>query len=602
MIPSPARSVRTLLALCLAGLVSALATDGCTKGKRLPLRNPLVLVYQKPVDLRRLGSDYPPGFILGGGGIYSTFSSFTSAWPEVFQPADSYLVRLDPDGSVHPLTPEIGAGVRDPEVSWDGQRIVFSMKAGVTGRWQVHEVKADGTELRRISQDDRYNDFDPAYVPDGDIVFLSDRPGLLDPIFHKPSAQLHTMHSDGTEVKQLSVDPGGEFDPTITADGHLLFTQWNSHYKNFDWKRTDVQPGIFLALDRFLIWKIAMDGTSNAHPFFGDHLIEDFTGGLLYPREIPDGSGKLVAALVDARGTYGSGALVRLDPSKNADQQSLEFLTPNVHLNLEPDVPGRWRSPYPLADGDLVAVYGEGPLVEATFIPPAGPPGIAEGVDGQPRSVPIRPVQAPPPRFKLMLLRHEGTGQPEVLLERPDVWMFSPVELAPRTRPAVARGTAKPELGYGVINSFDVQLRDRNADEVRNGDRQMVPAAGEVAKVQIFKGEFVPADGPGIDPRFRKVEERFLGEVPVEQDGSFAAVVPANVPLFWRTVRADGSPLVEDPFFTQVHPGQVITCNGCHSPHNGKPGRQTNLARNHPVNVTGLEVDTNHNGVVDLLE
>jgi hypothetical protein len=601
---APARRAPVLQSICasLLAATSVLSFPGCARPPKLPLRHPLVFVVQQPVDLRRLGPEYPPGFILGGGGIYSTFCSFTSPWPEVFQPVDSYLAKLDPDGSLTPLTPTAGAGVRDPEVSWDAQRIVFSMKQGVSGRWQVHEIGADGAGLRRISRDDSFNDFDPAYLPDGGLVFLSDRPGLVDPIFHQPSAQLHTMRADGSDVTRLSVDPGGEFNPVITADGHLLFTQWNSHYKNFDAPLPDVQPGIFLALDRFLVWKTALDGTSNAHPFFGDHLVEDFTGGLMYAREIPDRSGRLVAALVDARGTFGSGTLVRLDPSRNADIQTLDYLTPNVHLDHDPGVGGRWREPYPLENGDLVAVYGEGPLLEASFVPPAGPPGIAEGIDGRVRSVPIRPIQAPPPPFTLKLLRQERPEEPILLLELPGSWTFSPVELAPRPAPVLARGAARPGFRYGVLNALDVELRDRNATEVRNGDEQPLPKPGEATHVQIFMGEFVPAERPLVEPRFKKVRDRLLGTVPVEADGSFAAVVPAGVPLFWRTVRADGSPLVEDPFFTQVHPGQVITCNGCHSPHNGTPGRQTNLARARPVNLTEWEVDQDGNGVVDLLE
>ena len=74
------------------------------------------------------------------------------------------------------------------------------------------------------------------------------------------------------------------------------------------------------------------------------------------------------------------------------------------------------------------------------------------------------------------------------------------------------------------------------------------------------------------------------------------------MPLFWRTVREDGSPVVEDPFFTQVRPGQIITCNGCHSPHDGTKGRVTNIARSHPTNLTGRQIDTDGNGIVDLLE
>src|SRR5262249_42327408 len=144
-------------------------------------------------------------------------------------------------------------------------------------------------------------------------------------------------------------------------------------------------------------------------------------------------------------------------------------------------------------------------------------------------------------------------------------------------------------------------LRDRNFGKVVNGDDQPIPAAGEVTAVQIYAADFVPVLSPD-DPELKTVQERLLGQAPVEKDGSFAAVVPAGVPLFWQAVRADGSVVVQEPFFTEVHPGQVITCNGCHSPHDGHTGRTTNQALGKPANLTGLDVDRNSNGIVDLLE
>jgi hypothetical protein len=576
------------------GAALACGALGCGS-QELPLRHSVVFVHQKPVLPEQDDRPVPLILFRAGGAIYSTFSNFTGPDLDKLQPIGSHLVRLDPDGSLDVLGPVRGVAVRDPEVSYDAKTILFAMKRGSRGKWQIHEIGADGRNLRRISRDDRYNDFEPAYVPDGRIVFLSDRPKLLDPIFQQPSAQLHLMRPDGSGVVQLSTEPGGEFNPTVSSDGRLLFTRWNAHYGPF-LREGDLPPPFAKPIDRFLAWKIALDGTSNAHPVFGEHVLHDFSGGFLHVREVPDGTGRLVATLADEYGTFGAGSIVRLDPRDHADLQRIDFLTPDVHQRFEPDVDGRYRSPYPLEDGRILAVYSDGPVTEFNF----GRLDLQVPVPPR-RGRRIPDLNLKPPHFKLVLLPPQGSGRPEELYETKGSWAFWPVELAPRPVPQPDPGTARPGFAYGILNSRDVFLRNRNVDLVLNGDAQPIPAPGEAVAVQVFAVDFVLVQHPE-DPELKIGRERLLGEAPVEADGSFAAAVPAGVPLFWRTVRTDGSAVVEEPFLVEVRPGQILTCNGCHSPHDGRQGRTTNQALSRPKNLTGLEIDQDHDGVIDLLK
>jgi hydrazine synthase alpha subunit-like protein/WD40 repeat protein len=590
-IPCRSRSAGAGVLALLLGAVLA----GCGADQSLPLQNSVVFVVQKPI--LPTPSLLIPERFQPGGAIYSTFSNFTSLQPETFQPIGSYLARLDPDGSLHTLSPVTGAAARDPEVSYDGKRVIFAMKNAVKATWQIYEVGADGTGLRKISGDDRFNDFEPAYLPDGRIAFLSDRPKLVDPIFHAPSAQLHLMQSDGTGVVQLGSEPGGELNPTVSSDGRLLFTRWNAHYgpQLIDPPTSGFAPPV----DRFLVWKTAIDGTSNAHPAFGEHTLPDFTGGFVHVRELTDGSGRLLATLADQYNTFGSGTIVRLDPRQNADVQTIEMLTPDVHGHFDATVAGRYRSPYPLADGRILAVYSSGPVIEQAFLP--GPLGFSPTAGASGQASVLDPNQLTPPHFKLVLLPAGGGSQPEDLYDVKDAWIFSPVELAPRKKPSLDPGTARAGFGYAILNSRDVYLRDLDAGKVVNGDEQGVPAPGEAAAIQIFVGDFVTE--PWLQaPDLKTVQERFLGSAPVAADGSFAAAVPAGVPLRWQSVRANGTPIVEERFFVEMQPGQVVTCNGCHSPHDGTTGRTTNQALLHPTNLSGQDVDRNHDGKIDLLQ
>jgi hypothetical protein len=212
------------------------------------------------------------------------------------------------------------------------------------------------------------------------------------------------------------------------------------------------------------------------------------------------------------------------------------------------------------------------------------------------------PQPAELPHFKLVRLPAEGTSAaPEVLYEHASYWAFSPIELAPRQRPTMNPGTGRAGFGYGILNSKDVFLRGINTGKVVNSDDQPAPQAGEVVNIEIFTLEF-ERSGSVLDPELRSSRRRLLGNAPIAEDGSFAAVVPAGVPLFWRALRPDNTVLVQEPFFTEVRPGQVVSCNGCHSPHDGREGRVTNAAIQNPVNLTGADVDLDDNGVVDLLE
>ena len=79
-------------------------------------------------------------------------------------------------GATRVIVPEKeGRTIRDPEVDWDGRRIVFSMRDGRTDDYHIYVVNADGTGLRQLTRAKGVSDIDPVFLPDGDIVFSSTR-------------------------------------------------------------------------------------------------------------------------------------------------------------------------------------------------------------------------------------------------------------------------------------------------------------------------------------------------------------------------------------------------------------------------------------------
>ena len=62
-------------------------------------------------------------------------------------------------GKLATLLDDPRGGVRDPQVSYDGQKILFSYRQGGTEQYHLYEVNADGTGLRALT-DGAYDDIE----------------------------------------------------------------------------------------------------------------------------------------------------------------------------------------------------------------------------------------------------------------------------------------------------------------------------------------------------------------------------------------------------------------------------------------------------------
>ena len=57
---------------------------------------------------------------------------------------------------------------------------------------------------------------------------------------------------------------------------------------------------------------------------------------------------------------------------------------------------------------------------------------------------------------------------------------------------------------------------------------------------------------------------RLLGTAPMHPDGSFYVEVPADMPIRFELLDADGRMLVHETEFNSVRPGETKGCIGCH--------------------------------------
>ncbi len=136
------------------------------------------------------------------------------------------LCRLNPrTGDVQVLLDDPAGGVRDPQVHYDGRRIVFSYRAGGSEHFHLYEIGVDGAGLRQLT-DGPYDDIEPAYLPSGQIVFVSSRCKRWVNCWLTQVAVLHVCDADGGNIHAISSNNEHDNTPWPLQDGRLLYTRW----------------------------------------------------------------------------------------------------------------------------------------------------------------------------------------------------------------------------------------------------------------------------------------------------------------------------------------------------------------------------------------
>jgi len=121
---------------------------------------------------------------------------------------------------------------------------------------------------------------------------------------------------------------------------------------------------------------------------------------------------------------------------------------------------------------------------------------------------------------------------------------IQPVALAPHERPKKFWSLVDLESKAGYLIALDAYSTQDAA-----GQRIAVP----IAKVRVHTA----AESAG--------GSRLLGEAPVEADGSFFVEVPANLPVRFELLDAQGNVLLAERGWIWARPGEQRGCAGCHA-------------------------------------
>lgn len=132
-------------------------------------------------------------------------------------PEGSRLVRLESSArrEVANLTPNFFAAA-DPQVSFDGKKILFTGQKQSASHWQIWEMNADGSGERQITRCEA-DCLRPAYLAREGIIFtvVGDKDG-------NTSSQIHVAKLDGSEDHPITFGPGNFQVETVLKDGRIL--------------------------------------------------------------------------------------------------------------------------------------------------------------------------------------------------------------------------------------------------------------------------------------------------------------------------------------------------------------------------------------------
>jgi len=469
-----------------------------------------------------------------GGSHYAYTEGASDAQAERNFRAGTALCILEMDGiygSVRILIEDEKGVIRDPDVSYDGRRILFAWKkSDREDDYHLHEYDVATDDIRQLTSGLGYADYEGAYLPDGNIVFNSTRCMQIVDCWWTEVSNLFICNADGKHLRQFSFDQVHSNYPTVTHDGRLIYTRWDYN----DRGQIYPQP----------LFQSNLDGTGQTE-FYGNNSF--FPTTILHARSIP-GTGKVISVF-SGHHTRQYGLLGLLDPRKGRQENEGTQLVAPLRETPAVRVDGYGRNdenqfqyPYPLNETEYLATFRLKSVMPRFAVFYFTIDGGRELLVSDPRtscnqSIPLQPRPLPTVRPNLVDYRKDsGT----VYLH--DVYFGPGLE-------GVAPGTIK-QLRV-------VSLDFRAAGVGSNGNRG--PAGGALVSTPI-----------SINSGAWDVK-KVVGTAKVHDDGSACFVVPSRTPMYFQALDEQGQMVQSMRSWVTLQPGESVSCVGCHESKNAAP-------------------------------
>ena len=449
------------------------------------------------------------------------------------------------------------------DLAYDASKFVFafadhSPTDSKLYRFFLYEAAIDGSKVRQLTgtardpmttRDNRstvlIEDGDPCYLPDGGIAFVSSRSqnfGRCHGGRYAPAFLLYRADANGDAIRALSWGEANETDPSVLADGRIVYTRWEYVDRH--------------EMEFHKLWTTWPDGTAPAN-FYGNDTI--------YPMMIAEaqaipGSRQVVATGMGHH-SFTQGTLMRIDPEKGENgPAAVTRLTPEVFYPESSEggwnTKGSYASPYPLSEDLFLAAYSPREITHQGKVPPAT-------------------------GFGIYLI--DTLGGRELIYQDPEASCFSPIPVRPRTVPPVLSSSLPPPDSAPATGTYLIQ----SAYLTRNDPQQAIqPGAIKALRFNELINKPAASSAPVSKPVPNELPKRIIGTVPVDANGSVMVTLPAGVPLQIQALDKDGMAILTERSFHYLQPGEVRSCIGCHEQAGYTPQASRSQPRSQLVALT----------------
>ncbi len=465
-----------------------------------------------------------------------------------------------------------------PELSFDARKVMFAWsphacncewggsvkKYSSEGTHRIFGMDIDGSNLRQLIDHPEgqfgkyYDDYDPCFLPSGRILFVSDRHNGGQRCGNTAvSGDFYTMKADGSDMYRISWHETNVRCPVVDHDGRVIFSRWDYVDRH--------------AYSAQCFWIMYPDGADPRAPH-GNYIEDDKP---FHPisetdiRPIPNTTGKYMGIEGGHHQAY-RGNVVVIDINKRAKyEEQIRFFWP--HWQMGGDNPGineserftkprrNFKMPWPLSEQFVIATE----YSEILLLDEFGNEVLLFDCE---------------PLFQI------HAGYPLPVKPRP-----KPTAIQPRTYQGERYEQAKqahdlPKATISVMNVYETDTpfpQDTKITHLRICQILGRPKNPWGTSRNVYLGW---SDGTLI--------KHVIGTVPVEEDGSAFFQAPIEREIYFQAVDSTGMAVTSMLSGTFVHPGEHLTCLGCHEDKwiAPSPGN-TPLATQRPPSEITPEVD-----------
>lgn len=468
--------------------------------------------------------------------FFAYTEGLSDAQSERFFNPGSELVRLRVgiDGNVSEtvLLRDAGGMMRDPDVHFNGKKVLFSWKkSDRQDDYHLYEYDFASKGVRQLTFGLGAADFEGIYVNEHEIVFNSSRCVQTVDCFWTEVSNLYACNDRGEYIRRLGFDQVHTVYPQLMNDGAVIYTRWDYN----DRGQTFTQS----------LFRMNPDGTAQTE-LYGNNSW--FPTTPCHARPIP-GTGKFLAVAMGHH-TWQAGKLILIDPGKGRQEaEGVEMLAPRrpaqaVRIDAYGQSGELFRHPYPLDETNYIVAYIPAFLNFARgktnfglyYIDADGNRELLSLSSWKSANHPVLVKERPLPHERPSLVDHRKT---EGMFYLHDIYFGPGMQ-------GVARGEVK-ELRVVALDFRAAGIRDNTSSGPGGASNNSTPVSINNASWDV---------------------KQVLGTTPVHADGSACFTVPAKMPVYFQALDKDGQAIQTMRSWSTLQPGETFSCIGCHESKN----------------------------------